>query len=348
MSDKHHGNPVATYIITALILGVITYIEFAIVEYEIAWLSQAATLFWLFALSIIKFVMVVAIFMHLKDDERTYTGFFGSGMLIALATFLILPLLFTVSSFPGQPAVGAPIEPHPAVDDDLDAETRELIETDGYSRSADRLLGTPRPLDRSLAVEAPAAAEPQAALRQGQAADEEAADEADVEEPAVQEAAAEADAEAERQDEAAAEEQPEQQPAVEFDRELGESIYAQNCASCHQAGGAGVPGAFPPLAGTLPPVFQAEDGQEYLIDVVLYGLTGEIEVAGQTYNGFMPAWGDTLSNEEVAAVLNHELTAWENEAAFDEFVPITPQEVEARRGQDPGDLAERRSQLQIQ
>ena len=29
----------------------------------------------------------------------------------------------------------------------------------------------------------------------------------------------------------------------------GAEVYASNCASCHQAGGVGVPGTFPPLAG---------------------------------------------------------------------------------------------------
>jgi mono/diheme cytochrome c family protein len=29
----------------------------------------------------------------------------------------------------------------------------------------------------------------------------------------------------------------------------GQKIYAANCSACHGANGAGVPGAFPPLAG---------------------------------------------------------------------------------------------------
>lgn len=112
---------------------------------------------------------------------------------------------------------------------------------------------------------------------------------------------------------------------------LGERTYS-NCASCHQAQGQGVPGAFPPLAGHIPDLYNAEGGREYIINVVLYGLQGQIEVKGQTYNGVMNAWGGQLSDEEVAAVLNHELTSWGNRAQLEAFTPILP-----------GDVAEQRS-----
>jgi mono/diheme cytochrome c family protein len=49
----------------------------------------------------------------------------------------------------------------------------------------------------------------------------------------------------------------------------GERVYAANCASCHGASGAGVPGAFPPLAGD--PVVTAQDPAEQ-VRIVLKGL----------------------------------------------------------------------------
>jgi mono/diheme cytochrome c family protein len=329
MSHKTHGNPVATYIITALILGVITYVEYALVEYNLAWLSRGWIFFLLFALSIAKFLMVVAIFMHLKDDEKTYTGFFGSGMVIALATFLILPLLFTVRTIPGQ-AAGAPTEAHAepeAEEHGLDQETRSLIESDG-SRARGERLGTPRPADRSLSVEPPAAAEPQATIRPEQ-------------ETAQPQAAAEGEA-----DEAqAAAQEPAAEP-TDFDRELGAATYV-NCQGCHQATGAGLPGFAPPLAGNMPRLHNADGGREYLIDVLLYGLSGEIQVDGQTYNSNMPAWPQ-LSDEQIAAVLNHELTSWGNDEALTDFTSINSDEVAARRSADAGNLLERRSRLQAQ
>ncbi len=58
-----------------------------------------------------------------------------------------------------------------------------------------------------------------------------------------------------------------------------------------------LPGVFPPLVGsewvTGPP--------ETLVRIILNGLQGPIEVAGQTYNGAMPAWAQQLSGQEIAA-----------------------------------------------
>ncbi|MDF1521343.1 MAG: tetratricopeptide repeat protein [Trueperaceae bacterium] len=64
------------------------------------------------------------------------------------------------------------------------------------------------------------------------------------------------------------------------------SVAAQ-CAACHQATGAGIPGAFPPLIGHAPAVCAADGGRAYLATLVLYGLQGPIEVDGAAYNGMM-------------------------------------------------------------
>ncbi len=77
----------------------------------------------------------------------------------------------------------------------------------------------------------------------------------------------------------------------------GAEVYATSCAGCHQAGGAGVVGQFPPLVGN-PNV----DDTAYVVDVITNGLSGEIEVNGQTYDGVMPAQS-TLSDDDVTAVI---------------------------------------------
>ena len=118
----------------------------------------------------------------------------------------------------------------------------------------------------------------------------------------------------------------------DFDQELGESTYSVNCVACHQPNGEGIAGAFPPLAGHMPELYNAEGGREYIISTVLYGLQGGINVQGESYNGVMNAWAQ-LSNEEIAAALNHELTSWGNANALNDFSPIEPDEVEALRGQ---------------
>ena len=92
------GSSVRTYVVVALILAAITYVEFALIEYDFAFLDRTTTLVSLVVLSVIKFVLVVMFFMHLKDDDNIFTGFFSSGMVIAVGTLVALSLLFTVRS----------------------------------------------------------------------------------------------------------------------------------------------------------------------------------------------------------------------------------------------------------
>lgn len=125
----------------------------------------------------------------------------------------------------------------------------------------------------------------------------------------------------------------------------GAAVYDGNCASCHGAEGGGVPGAFPPLAGNLPQLIDADGGRTYLIHAVLDGVEGPMEVQGQSYDGVMPAWGGQLDDAEIAAVLNHEITAWDDpEALPDDFEPIAADEVAAAREEDlgPADVLELR------
>lgn len=159
---------------------------------------------------------------------------------------------------------------------------------------------------------------------------------ADVSAEEVQAAAAQEDVEAPEDGADAAAELPD-----------GSQVYAQ-CSACHGQQGQGVPGAFPPLAGGhMPVLYNAEGGREYLVNTVLYGLQGQIEVEGQTYNGVMPGW-QQLSDAEIAAVLNHELTAWGNEAELESFEPYTPQDIADQRGQglSASDMLDRRGELE--
>lgn len=109
----------------------------------------------------------------------------------------------------------------------------------------------------------------------------------------------------------------------------GASVY-QQCQGCHQPTGAGIPGVFPPLAGHVPEILAAKGGREYIIHVLLYGLTGEISVKGAKYNGAMPAFGQSLKDEEIAAVLNHISTSWGNKLPAGQKA-FTAAEVKAQR-----------------
>lgn len=94
------------------------------------------------------------------------------------------------------------------------------------------------------------------------------------------------------------------------DAVAGQRVYERVCIVCHQANGAGVPGAFPPLAGSE--VAAGDPGR--LIRIVLHGLQGPIEVHGKTYNSVMPPQGPLLKDFEIANALTYVRSAWGNNA----------------------------------
>jgi mono/diheme cytochrome c family protein len=81
----------------------------------------------------------------------------------------------------------------------------------------------------------------------------------------------------------------------------GAQIYAANCVACHQATGAGLPGVFPPLAGSEW-VLAAD---KVPVNILLHGITGKLTVKDTAYSGQMPPFKDKLSDEEIAAVLSY-------------------------------------------
>ena len=90
----------------------------------------------------------------------------------------------------------------------------------------------------------------------------------------------------------------------------GERVYGTVCVTCHQADGAGLAPAFPPLAGSA----VATGDAEVAIKIVLSGLTGEMTRGGTTFNGMMTPWASALSDAEIAAVLTYVRSNFGNEA----------------------------------
>jgi len=88
--------------------------------------------------------------------------------------------------------------------------------------------------------------------------------------------------------------------------QLGEVVYKQNCAACHQPDGSGVKGAFPPLAKAD----YVNQQTAKAIHAVVNGLEGPITVNGELYNSVMPKL--QLSDEQVANVMTYILNSWEN------------------------------------
>lgn len=112
----------------------------------------------------------------------------------------------------------------------------------------------------------------------------------------------------------------------------GSGAYAR-CLGCHKSTGLGIPGYAPPLAAHVPDIEKAPGGRAYLVQVLLYGLKGEIEVKGKRYTATMPAFGD-LNDGDAAAVLNRILTDWGNDKLLPkDHKAIAPGEVKARRGE---------------
>ncbi len=83
----------------------------------------------------------------------------------------------------------------------------------------------------------------------------------------------------------------------------GQQVYAQHCASCHQADGQGIEGSVPALAGNTALAARQPDN---VITAVLQGF------APQGTWGVMPSFAKTLSNGEIAAVSNHVRVSWGN------------------------------------
>ncbi len=89
----------------------------------------------------------------------------------------------------------------------------------------------------------------------------------------------------------------------------GEALYVQYCASCHGRDGQGAPSTFPPLVDTP----TATDDPTALIAITLDGVSGPLEVLGDSYDGFMPGQAQ-LSDEEVAYLLTYIRRSWGNDA----------------------------------
>jgi len=88
--------------------------------------------------------------------------------------------------------------------------------------------------------------------------------------------------------------------AASADLDAGASAYQTHCQACHQADGSGLRGAFPPLKDN-PRV--GGDGS-YVVEVILGGQSGPLEVAGVQYNGVMPPM-HYLSDDDIVNIAAH-------------------------------------------
>jgi mono/diheme cytochrome c family protein len=94
-----------------------------------------------------------------------------------------------------------------------------------------------------------------------------------------------------------------------------------SCTQCHQDDAKGVPGTYPPLAGSE----WVQGRKEVLVRILLHGLEGDVHVAGSNYNGQMPAWSK-LNDRQIAGVATYIRSSFGNSASA-----VSPEEVAAIR-----------------
>lgn len=97
----------------------------------------------------------------------------------------------------------------------------------------------------------------------------------------------------------------------------GAALFASSCQTCHGPDGGGVKSLAPPLNQSE--WVTGDKGK--LIAIVLFGLTGPVEVKGHMYkapeiNGDMPGIGynKSMPNEDVAQLLSYIRKSWRNDA----------------------------------
>ena len=90
----------------------------------------------------------------------------------------------------------------------------------------------------------------------------------------------------------------------------GAALYVDNCAACHLADGAGMPGVFPPLRGSAA---VQSTGADTVIHVVVAG-DKTAETKAKTTGLAMPSFAGKMTDQDIADVVNYVRNAWGNVA----------------------------------
>ena len=98
----------------------------------------------------------------------------------------------------------------------------------------------------------------------------------------------------------------------------GKKVYTDQCAKCHAENGLGMPPAYPPLATNQSIQMQSAVNP---IRMVLNGGYPP-STGGNPMPHGMPPFAQSLSNQEVAAVVTYIRMSWGNHGA-----PVSPQQV---------------------
>jgi cytochrome c oxidase subunit IV len=90
--SAHRGHPSAReYVRIGVILAVLTGLEITLYYVNV---SHSILIPSLFVLAVLKFVLVVLWFMHLRFDDRRYARFFVMGLAGSATLYLIVLIIF--------------------------------------------------------------------------------------------------------------------------------------------------------------------------------------------------------------------------------------------------------------
>ena len=101
----------------------------------------------------------------------------------------------------------------------------------------------------------------------------------------------------------------------------GQIVYTKICLTCHQVDGSGVPMMNPPLIKTK----WTLGSKTVLIQQVLKGSVGTVEIDGDTFHNTMPPQPQ-LTDQQIADVLTYVRNSFGNKAST-----VTPAEVKTVR-----------------
>jgi mono/diheme cytochrome c family protein len=117
--------------------------------------------------------------------------------------------------------------------------------------------------------------------------------------------------------------------------DLGQKIFKERCALCHQDDAHGAAGVAPSLAGTLARYLGSAEGKRYLAQILVSGMIGPIDTEGHKFSGLMPSFRAELSDAEIAAIINFVLGTYNGVNDAGATTPIAPQDVTAASAANP-------------
>lgn len=121
---------------------------------------------------------------------------------------------------------------------------------------------------------------------------------------------------------------------------IGQQKFQTICSLCHLQNGQGNPSQnIPPLDGSewlgATQDFGNQASPARLARIVLYGLSGPIQVKGRMYEkGVMPSHGKVFKDYEIASVLTYVRNSWSNKADAGKPPAVTTAVVRAARDQE--------------